>query len=88
MVGGGTWRRLKIAAEVRLGHGVPPLPEHDLVKLLGLLASVRDGRGKDAVADEKLQEQAGTAERKLLAGGDLREACRSLAMKVDVRPFL
>jgi hypothetical protein len=86
---GGTWRRLKIAAEVRLGHGVPSaLPEAELVRLLGLLALIRDGQGKAAVEDEALQSKAGEQERERTRPSDLKEACKRLAGTVDVRPFL
>lgn len=89
MRSGGTWRRLKIAAEVRLGHGVPTaLPDAELVKLYGLLALIRDGKGAQAVEDDGLQAQAGEGERQRTRPSDLREACRSLAKRVDVRPFL
>ena len=89
MRSGGTWRRLKIAAEVRLGHGVPAvLPDAELVKLLGLLVLVREGKGAHAVEDEKLQAEAGESERQRMRPSDLREACRVLALTVDVRPFL
>jgi hypothetical protein len=89
MRSGGTWRRLKIAAEVRLGHGIPAvLPDAELVKLLGLLVLVRDGQGAKGVQDEGLQAQAGEAERQKLRATDLREACRVMAKSVDVRPFL
>ena len=89
MRSGGTWRRLKIAAEVRLGHGVPAvLPDAELVKLLGLLVLVRDGKGAAAVEDERLQADAGETERQRTRPKDLRETCRVLAQTVDVRPFL
>lgn len=89
MRSGGTWRRLKIAAEVRLGHGVPAvLPDAELVRLLGLLVLVRDGNGARAVEDERLQAEAGENERQRTRPADLREACRVLAQTVDVRPFL
>ena len=89
MRSGGTWRRLKIAAEVWLGHGVPAvLPDAELVKLFGLLALVRDGKGAQGVEDEGLQAQAGETERQKMRPADLREACRLLAQRVDVRPFL
>lgn len=85
---GATWRRLKIAAEVKLGHGIPRLPDAELRKLLGVLALVRDGHGRDEVGDDARVTQAGEAEGSGLATDGLRARCVELARAVDVRPLL
>ena len=83
----GTWRRLKIATEVRLGYPLPRLPEIELVRLLGLLAGVRDGQAAKVLQDDAEQERRGNDERRRSALG-LEDACRALAKVVDVRPHL
>jgi hypothetical protein len=83
----GTWRRLKIAFELRLGHGLPRLPEIERIRLAGLLAAVRDGQAKEALDDDAEQERRGRIEM-ARPGVDLDELCRSLAKSVDVRPLL
>lgn len=84
----GTWRRLKIASEARQGHGIPRLPESELVRLLGLLAGIRDGEGQRIVGDEAAQEAYGREQRSRLGREPLGTACLRLAQAVDVRPFL
>jgi hypothetical protein len=88
MRGPGTWRRLKIAAEIRIGHGLPRLPESELVRLLGLLAAIRDHQAAAVLDDDGAQERRGAAEIPGLDAEPLADACVRLAKAVDVRPFL
>lgn len=91
---GGTWRRLKIAAELRVGHRIPPaLPRDDLVRLVGLLVGLREGRSQEVLASESLQFSLGLAEvgapnAEALRLDALRQRVGSLAASTDARKFL
>jgi hypothetical protein len=83
----GTWRRLKTAAELRMGHGLPRLPPGDIRLLAGLLASIEAGEGRRAVADPAVQE-AFAVRVVDEAGAEAGEVVKALAHRVDVAPFL
>lgn len=79
-----------MSAEVRLGHGLPRLPASELVRVLGVLALVREGR---PVADDGVHEAAGRVEAARLRVNPsdpkaLETAVTALAREVDVRPLL
>ena len=89
---GGTWRRLKIAAELRVGHGIPKvLPRDELLRLLGLLVGIEAGRAEEVLPDEDAQLRGGI-DAWPAATGDALEPLRArivaAAAKTDVRRFL
>ncbi|MBI2077841.1 MAG: hypothetical protein HYT80_05650 [Euryarchaeota archaeon] len=89
---GGTWRRLKIAAEVRAGHGIPKvLPRDELLRLLGLILGIGAGRAEEVLGDENAQLREGVSAWNSDRAGDL-EALRAhiaaAAARIDVRGFL
>lgn len=59
-----------------------------MLRLLGLLAAIRDGEGRRAIGDEAAQESIGRTEQSRLVGESVESACLRLAREVDVRPFL
>jgi hypothetical protein len=83
---GGTWRRLKIAAELRLGHGLPRIPDRDKMLLAGLLAAIDAGQGKAAVESERVQEEWGRTA--VADRPDVDRLVVELARRVDVHPYL